>query len=148
MNTALLNSLGAVGLFAAVVIILSHIGEFENRALRYICKPFLILFRVCAFVAIVYYEWNMMIMNAIPRWYHIWRDNWWKSKNDPFYTNASCWNSFMNYLTWVFMLPLIVVIIIMSLGAVITLIKKVICGSSKVRSKFCKENFDTAWRFL
>jgi len=76
-------------------------GKFDNKCLRWICEPFLMLFRVAAVAAFAYYVlWQRTLYGWFGGCYFALYDNWWAAKTDPWITNASYFNAFWSWPLW------------------------------------------------
>jgi len=77
-------------------------GKFDNKCLRWICEPFLMLFRVAAVAAYAYYiVWQRTLYGWFGGCYFALYNNWWALKTDPWITNASYFNAFWSWPVWV-----------------------------------------------
>lgn len=77
---------------------LRAMGKFDNKILRMIVEPFLVLFRLaytCAFVYFVLYR--LFIQDFLRGCLFACTKNWWAKKTDPWVTNASYFNAIINW---------------------------------------------------
>ena len=79
-------------------------GKFENKGIRAVVEPFLMLFRLAAAGAFLYY---VVGYNLLYRWlggsYFALYHNWWHHpKTDPWLTNASYFNAALSWPIWFF----------------------------------------------
>ena len=82
---------------------IAHLSN-EPRTCPNFSRFFYFLFRLCILVIIPYVIYNNMVPWAYQTW-HINNDNWWKSKDEPFFTNDSKWCAFFAWAAFLFSIP-------------------------------------------
>jgi hypothetical protein len=77
---------------------LRSMGKFENKTLRMIVEPFLVLFRLAATCALAYFVlYKLWIQDFLVGCFFACTENWWAKKTDPWVTNASYFNAIINW---------------------------------------------------
>ena len=102
MNLAFFETV--IGFLVIIVssIYLYSLGKFQNKYLRFIFEPFLILLRLAmAAVFSKFILYQTMFSRLILSSYHALYQNWWHDpKKEPFITNASYFNALINWPIW------------------------------------------------
>jgi len=122
------------------MVCLYSYGKFQNKVLRWIAEPFLILFRLAFLGSWLYF---VIWYNTLYRWfggcYYALYDNWWHNpKTDPWITNASYFNAFLNWPLWVLGWFLMTWSALMAIGLTLNFIAFVICNYRGRRMKVLK----------
>jgi len=90
----------------------NKVGKSENQCLRYCLEPFLVLFKVFQLAVYFYFIfWQQFCKILVVKWWNANTMNWWKSKNDPWITNASYFNAVLCWFTYLLTFPILVLLV-------------------------------------
>jgi len=93
--------IGRVNVLNFITKSIKPLGKVKNAFLRYgLILPFLFLLRAAIFV---YFFYNMVYKDLMPHikiFYHLNSSNWWKNKDEAFFTNCSAVLAFFSWTWW------------------------------------------------
>jgi len=98
MNTGMYFSFAGGIFFGWSMWFLRSLGKFDNKILRMIVEPFLVLFRLAAIGALAYFViYRLFITDFLLGCFFACSRNWWAKKTDPWITNASYLNAIISW---------------------------------------------------
>lgn len=69
-----------------------------NKCVRWTLEHFTFLIRLAFLAALFYFVlWKAFLCDMCYKSYHALSGDWWRSKTDPWITNASCFNTLLNW---------------------------------------------------
>ena len=127
---------GLIYLFAKKIKVF---GNIRNSFLRYVViLPVLFVVRVAL---LVYWFYFMAYKDLVPHVkivYHLNSTNWWKSKDEPFFTNCSIVNAFFCWfwwiMSWIAGLYFSIILFALLFYSIATLVFIIICDWKKVKT--------------
>ena len=103
VNTGFFFTIVGSLFFTWFIMVLTTMGKFDNKCLRMMAEPFVVLFRLavtCAFAYFVLYR--LCIQDYLVGCFFACKKNWWAKKTDPWVTNASYFNAIINWPVFFF----------------------------------------------